>query len=129
MKAYKFKIPLYNWRVTIIKAGKSDSSKDLKKALKNANCFKAVIREELSRFENNKRQDTYSGLHAYNATQRESVIVLNNITKKRDLLKVLSHELDHARFTICEYLNLTDNESQAYLMGYLCKKAIPKFYR
>lgn len=128
MKTQKFKIPLYNWKVAIIKINKSDSIKDVKKALKRANCAKAVIDEELSRFEQNQVDNTHSGIHAYNSSFRQSIIVLNNVEKGKDTLKVLSHELDHVRYIICDYLYLQDRESQACLMGYLCEKAIPEFY-
>jgi hypothetical protein len=119
MEIKRFKVDVYNWKVTLIE---TTSPKDWKRVKRELIKFR-VTSEDLAQ----AKSDIYKhngGEHFYNIGRRESLILMYPMRSKKARTEMICHEKRHLENRIFEFCQMDDNEASAYLAGYLAKKLI-----
>jgi hypothetical protein len=119
MKIKKFKVDVYDWKVTLIEI---TSKKDYKKVipiLKKFGCEKEIVKNTKFHIKNGSKN---GGHHSYDTKYWESIILIYPSTSKKERMRVLCHEKRHCEDKILEELSVYGVEAPAYLAGYLAKK-------
>ncbi len=120
MKIKKFKVDVFEWKVTFIEV---TSRKDWKKVFRIQKKF-GVSKETIKETKQNiQRGCTDGGLHSWNGFY-ESLIIIYRHTSKKQRTKVICHEKRHCENRILDHLSIYNNETEACLAGFLSKKLL-----
>lgn len=113
MKRINFKIPIYDWNVTVCTLYDKSCEDDLKKLSKEFNFpDEDDIVELLQNGRNGGRTYTKTGT-------RDIVILLFPWTNEEWFIRTINHEKRHVVDDIIEWHNIQDKEASAYLDGYI----------
>jgi hypothetical protein len=117
MKYKKFKVDLFEWNVELIEI---ESPKDEKKVKRIMSKFDS---EDFTGdvIENIRKRVLDGGCHFYNEGWRKSLILLFEMSSQEQRNNVLCHEKRHLEDRIIMSLGIKDEETSAYLAGYLGK--------
>ena len=116
----KFKIEIYEWKVTFIEITSKKDWKKVNKIQKGFGVDKNTIKETRMHIKAGSKD---GGLHSWNRF-RKSIILLYPSSSMRQRIKVICHEKRHCEDRILEHLRVYGVEAPAYLAGYLSKKLI-----
>lgn len=120
MKIKKFRVDVYDWDVTLLEI---ESDKDwgaLKRELIKFN----VVKKDLVEIKNKVKTMYNGGDHYYKLTKKESILILYEMTSRKERLNCLCHEKRHLEDRILEYSGVNSIEAAGYLAGFLAKKLI-----
>ena len=116
MKLLKFKVPIYDWKITFIEV---TSKKDSKKVHKIYKKFK-VGKYDLKDITNIvKKGYVNGGRFSYDFSYQEGIIIIFKTTSKKERRKVLKHECRHCEDRILQHAHVEDIEASAYLAGFI----------
>jgi len=120
MKIKKFKVDIYEWKVTLME---TNSVKDFKKVKKQLLSI-GVSKDDLDYVKTNLSR-VNGGDHFYHSNRKESILILYRMTSKKQRINILCHEKRHLEDRIKEFCHLGGTiEPLGYLAGYLGKMLI-----
>lgn len=121
MRHTSFKIPIYDFKVTILQI---ESPKDWKEALVY---FKNMKLEEESIYgeqDSITRGCTNGGSTYRNYDLREFLVVFYPMTDKNSLYNIYGHEKRHIEDRLMEWGNINDIEAPAFIAGFLNERFV-----
>ena len=121
MKIKKFKVDVYEWKITFIEVTSKKDWKKVNRIQKKFGVEKSVIKDVRSHIKNGNKN---GGYHSYNVKYWESIILIYPSTSKKQRTKVICHEKRHCEDKILEHTSVYGTEAPAYLAGYLGKMLI-----
>lgn len=118
MKKTEFKIPIYDFDVTILEVESKEDKAEVNAILSNLTPDKESIDEVLVYIEDGSMNggDTFRNL-----LRRKFVVVLYPFKDIETRREVINHEKRHIEDRVLEYCGITDIEASAYLAGYISK--------
>lgn len=121
MKKAEFKIPIYDFDVTIIEIESKEDKSEVNTILSNLipnKANKESIDEVLGYIEDGSMNggDTFR-----NMLYRKFVVVLYPCKDTETRREVINHEKRHIEDRVLEYCGISDIEASAYLAGYISK--------
>lgn len=121
MKEFKARFDFLDWDIAVIMLSKSDKNIDkLKKRYNLLDDDVKYVNDKLSIDAMN------GGVSLTNCNSRDVVVIIYPQSTELDMLNTLTHELYHAVRRITDSCDITDNETPAYMTGYLSLMFIPK---
>lgn len=121
MKIKKFKVDVYEWKITFIEVTSKKDWKRVNKIQKKFGVERNIIKNTKKQIKGGSKN---GGYHSYNTKYWESIILIYPSSSKTQRLKVLCHEKRHCEDIILEHLSVYGTEAPAYLAGYLAKKLL-----
>lgn len=123
MRVIKFKIPIYDWKITIALIESVEDASSLATILKPFRVDKNSLEKELAFVRNNSFDggDTWRDFD-----RREGLIIVFRCTSKAVLYEVINHEKRHLVDRILQWARIDDLEAAAYLDGYISKQLFTK---
>lgn len=118
MKTTEFKIPIYDFDVTILEVESKDDKDDVNTILSNLIPDKKTIDEVLSYIEDGSMNGGYT---FRNMLYKKFVVVLYPFKDIETRREVINHEKRHIEDRLLEYCDISDIEASAYLAGYISK--------
>jgi len=124
MKINKFRVAIYDWRVTLIQLESINDALEFKdvisKAAKNNHLSKSDISDLL-----NDCKKIKGGANFYSATSNhKALIILFRDQNYQEAINSICHEKRHLEDYILEKANIDDKEAAGYLAGYLSDKLL-----
>ena len=118
MKKTEFKIPIYDFDVTILEVESKEDKAEVNTILSNLIPDKESIDEALGYIEDGSMNggDTFRNLLC-----RKFVVVLYPFKDVETRREVINHEKRHIEDRVLEYCGISDIEASAYLAGYISK--------
>ena len=118
MKKTEFKIPIYDFDVTILEVESKEDKAEVNTILSNLIPNKESIDEVLGYIEDGSMNggDTFRNL-----LHRKFVVVLYPFKDIETRREVINHEKRHIEDRVLEYCGISDIEASAYLAGYISK--------
>jgi hypothetical protein len=118
MKKTEFKIPIYDFDVTILEVESKEDKAEVNAILSNLTPDKESIDEVLGYIEDGSMNggDTFRNL-----LRRKFVVVLYPFKDIETRREVVNHEKRHIEDRVLEYCGISDIEASAYLAGYISK--------
>ena len=118
MKKTEFKIPIYDFDVTILEIESKEDKAEVNTILSNCIPDKESIDEVLGYIEDGSMNggDTFRNL-----LRRKFVVVLYPFKDIETRREVINHEKRHIEDRVLEYCGISDIEASAYLAGYISK--------
>lgn len=119
MVKYKFTLPIYDMKITLIQIEDKFDFQGVKKVLSTIN----VQDEYLEEVQENIENGSYNGGSTFRNMKILSIIVIF-YPMKSEIIRadVYSHEKRHIEDRILEWMSVNDIESAGLLAGYLGKK-------
>lgn len=119
MVKYKFTLPIYDMKITLIQIEDKFDFQGVKKVLSTIN----VQDEYLEEVQENIENGSYNGGATFRNMKMLSIIVIF-YPMKSEIIRaaVYSHEKRHIEDRILEWVSVNDIESAGLLAGYLGKK-------
>ncbi len=119
MVKYKFTLPIYDMKITLIQIENKFDFQRVKKVLSTIN----VQDEYLEEVQENIENGSYNGGSTFRNMKMLSIIVIF-YPMKSEIIRadVYSHEKRHIEDRILEWMSVNDIESAGLLAGYLGKK-------
>lgn len=118
MKKTEFKIPIYDFDVTVLEVESKKDKAKVNTILSNLIPNRESIDEVLGYIEDGSMNggDTFRNL-----LYRKFVVVLYPFKDIETRREVINHEKRHIEDRILEYCRISDIEASAYLAGYISK--------
>lgn len=118
MKKTEFKIPIYDFDVTILEVESKEDKAEVNTILSNLIPDKESINEVLGYIEDGCMNggDTFR-----NMLCKKFVVVLCPFKDVETRREVINHEKRHIEDRVLEYCGVKDIEASAYLAGYISK--------
>lgn len=114
MRRVDFKVPIYDWTITIVTIYDRGCRDDVAKVLDE---FNLPMRKEVLKA---VEDGSFNGGKTFSRkTSREEVVILFPWKSEEDFIRTLNHEKRHVIDDISEWHDLTCPESVAYLDGYV----------
>lgn len=119
MVKYKFTLPIYDMKITLIQIEDKFDFQGVKKVLSTIN----VQDEYLEEVQENIENGSYNGGATFSNMKMLSIIVIF-YPMKSEIIRadIYSHEKRHIEDRILEWMSVKDIESAGLLAGYLGKK-------
>jgi len=119
MKITRFKIPLFDYNVKLIKVESNKDADSVVKALKPLK----LDSEDLEEYKEDVINGKYNGAyHIYNFNLKLSVLLMYQHNSEKEYLETLGHEKRHLEDRILQLYGIEDIETAGLLAGYLTKK-------
>ena len=118
MKKSKFKVPLYNYDVTVIQIESSKDKSALIKEFAKMELPEEYYKDSIEYVENNYMNggDTYR-----NMLIKQFLVIIYLCESENIRREIMGHEKRHIEDRILEYVGINDIEASAYLAGYLSR--------
>ena len=123
MKVKRFKIPIYDFRVTLVEAESKEDSDSVSKVLLRETIHKDDVKEICDDVKKGKQNGGYT---YRNIKYRLFVIFLFPMTSQKIRINILGHEKRHVEDRLAEHIQLNDIEGMAFLAGFLAEKLFVK---
>ena len=119
MKVKRFKIPIYEYSVTLIEAESSSDADEVRKLL----IRETIAKEDTEGIVSDLQNGSHNGGYTYrNFRYRKFVIFLFPMKTQANRLNKLGHEKRHIEDRLAEHAGVNDIEALAYLAGFLTEK-------
>lgn len=117
MKQTTFKVPLYDFTVTLATAEGADDMASVKSLMKKCRCTQEHIDEMMDML----KRGCYDGADTYYnfSIKRILVIFLSPSTSKKHRREIFEHEKRHVEDRILQHCAVDDIEAAGYLAGFL----------
>lgn len=117
----KVKINIYRWEILLIEIESRKDHKKVRKILTKFGVSEEYIKDTI---DNIKKGIRGHGHHTGNPDNFKSLICLYRKKSDKQRNRTLSHEMRHCEDVILKTMGIKDDESAAYLSGYLGKKLL-----
>ncbi len=114
MQIKELTIDIFEWDIAFIFLDSKD--KNINKIGKKYNLLKEDIIEVN---ENLKDKILGAGLTLTNFTRKRTIVIVYPSVNNKDRLNTTSHEVRHTVDRITEFSDVNDNETSAYMTGYI----------
>ena len=116
MRRIDFKVPIYDWKITVITIYDSYCYNDVSEILKEFNIPKNLAEEVLKAV----KDGSFNGGKTFSRKgRREEVVILFPWETELDFIRTINHEKRHVVDDIVEWHDLNSPEASAYLDGYI----------
>jgi len=115
----RFKIPIYDYNVTLVEAESKEDVSKIEIILKRETINKEDVNEIIQELTEGK----FNGAYTYrNMRYRTFTVFLFPMKSKLKRLNILGHEKRHIEDRIAEHNSINDIETMGYLAGFLTEK-------
>lgn len=112
----KFAVPIYNVDVLLIQVKSKEDLEDVKKTIKWINPTEEIVTEIATNTEN---EDVNGGILVRNEGWKRFLCLFYPFTSSKNKTETYAHEKRHLEDRIMDLCEVHDEESAAYLAGYL----------
>lgn len=116
MKRIKFKVPLYNYSITVVHIESNKDKGELIKEFKKLGVPNELYKDSIEYVE----KDYMNGGDTYRNMLNKRFLVIIYLCESENIRReIIGHEKRHVEDRILEHVGVKDLEASAYLAGYL----------